>query len=218
MTSEDWYRVPDEKVRPGDVFSLSPSWRALKPPLRATGNAQKQKERDLIEVFGNSTAVPAKILEGMQDGTFLVPGRMTIGILLSRGCEVDHGKIRQLAIVRPLSEIQGDALRSSEEHQADVIDGKAFANHYLPAVPETFGAVFPDSYVDFRYVCTVAATFLIGLKRVVALTRPAVQQLYFGWMRHTTGLVPTPGLCPECKQGIPLLVEAPGALSPAEDW
>ncbi len=218
MTSEEWYRVPDEKIRPGDIFSLSPSFRGLKPPLRAAGNTQKKNDRESVEILGALAPLPTKISEGKQDATFLVPGRFTLGVLLSRGCEVENGKIRQLAIVRPLSEIQGDQERSADENRADVIDGKAFANHYLPAVPNLLGSVFADSYVDFRYICTVTAVFMEGLKRVISLTQVAVQQLYFGWMRHTTGLVPTPGQCPECHQNIPLLVESPGMLSPPNDW
>ena len=218
MTSEEWYRNPDEKIRPGDIFSLSPSFRGLKPPLRAVGISQKKKDREFAEILGDLIPLPAKISDGKQDAIFLVPGRVALGVLLSRGCEVENGKIRQLAIVRPLSEIQGDRERTADENRAEVIDGKAFANHYLPAVPESLGSAFADSYIDFRYLSTVTAAFLEGLTRVISLTQVAVQQLYFGWMRHTTGLIPTSGPCPECHQNIPLLVESPGILSPPDDW
>ena len=209
MTNPDdgWYRLPDVKTRPGDVFALAPSWRALKPPLRAGGNVQKGKEeRELVEILGGQTyPLPAKVAEGRQDGLFLIPGRTAFGILLTRGCEIEHGRMRQLALIRPLSEVQGDSERSREQVHADIIDGKMFAAHYLPSVPRDLaGEVFDDSYVDFRYVCTVTDGFLGGLKRVVSLSRDAVHQLYFGWLRHITGFIPGEEPCPARQARIPL--------------
>lgn len=216
-----WYRLPDEKTRPGDVFSLAPSWRALKPPLRAGGNTERRRnEREFIEILGGAKhPLPAKVAEGRHDGIFLVPGRAALGLLLTRGCEVEHGQMRQLALIRPLSEVQGDGERNAEQVRADIIDGKMFSAHYLPAVPrELAGKIFEDSYVDFRYVCTATEAFLASLKRVVSLSRTAVHQLYFGWLRHTTGFVPQEGPCPECRARIPLLVREAGLLTPPEDW
>src|SRR5262245_59358099 len=148
MTNPDdgWYRLPDTKTRPGDIFALAPSWRATKPPLRVGGNVQKGKDdRELMEILGGGAKypLPPKVADGRQDGTFLVPGRTSFGILLTRGCEIDHGRMRQLAVIRPLAEVQGDGERSREQAQADIIDGKMFAAHYLPGVPRDLaGEVF----------------------------------------------------------------------------
>ncbi len=218
-TAEGWYRPPDEKVRPGDIFALAPSLQALKPPLKTAGNSQTAKDgRELVEVLGDKRPLSNKVATGQQDGVFLVTGRATFGVLLSRGCEVDSGPARQLAVIRPLAGIRGDGQRTAEENQAGVIDGNAFASHFLPAVPPEMGAIFPDSYVDFRYVCTLTAPLLSHFERRVSLSRDALGHLYFAWMRHTTGHTLRQGQCPKCNETIPVFVEHPGMLVPPDDW
>jgi len=215
---EAWYRPPDDKIRPGDVFRLTPSLRALKPPLRATGNREERKGRTLVELFGDANPLPTRVANGASDGSFIIPGQVALGVLLTRGCEVDNGRARQVALVRPLSGVQPDGSRTAEELKADIIDGKMFSGHFLPGVPTALGGTFGDSYVDFRYISTLDRTWVEALERPVSLTRTALHHLYFAWMRHTTGYVPTPGPCPACNETIPLLVEQPGLLTPPEDW
>ena len=172
-----WYRKPDEKVRPGDIFQLTPSFRALKPPMLATGNREERKGREYVELFGSKGGpVPDRVAKGQQDGAMLLPARLSFGILLTRGCEVENGKVRQLAVLRPLAEIQTDGKRPADDLQADIIEGRMFAAHYLPEAPAEFGVALPDSYVDFRYVCTVNQGWLETLVRPISLTRGAVHQ------------------------------------------
>jgi hypothetical protein len=220
MSDLTWYRVPDEKLRPGDIFRFAPALRAAKAPLRIAGRQITGKGGvKTHEVLEHPTfdSVASSTQRGGETTLFL-PGRLTLGIVLSRGCEIDKGRLRQVAQIRPLAELQGDGQRAAHELQADLIDGKMFAAHYLPEVPAALGSHFPDSYVDFRYICTLDNSLLDPTSRLVSLSRDALHQLYFGWLRHTTGAVPEPSPCPKCNQEIPLLVEAPGLLSPPEDW
>ena len=48
----NWYRVPDEKLRPGDIFRLAPALRALKPPLVSVGNRADKSGRHFAELHG----------------------------------------------------------------------------------------------------------------------------------------------------------------------
>lgn len=212
-----YYKRPDEKVRPGDIVRLSPVYQALRLPLTHVGAEQKAKgNRIQGELHGREGggAIPSAVLNGKKDGRFVVPGRLDCAVLLTRGCDIDHGRVRQLAAIRPLSTVQG------VDEQAAIIEGKHMSLHYLP--PPTGGQndkVFGRSFVDFRYIVTVRQELFETLERPLALTADALLDLYFGWMRHTTGKeIPVELDCSECGHPVPVFEEVAEIASPPVDY
>jgi hypothetical protein len=199
-----FYRTPDDKVRPGDILQLAPHFQALKPPLVHVGAEQTKSERVHAEILGGTrgAAVTEAIRNGRKDTKFVVPGKFDYAVLLTRGCDIDNGKLRQLAAIRPLSTVQ------EVEAQAAVIEGRHTSLYYLPACAVDGTLLFDRSFVDFRYVVTMHDKVFAGLARPVSLSREAVYDLYFGWMRHTMGkeisqVIP----CPRCNATVDVFAE-----------
>jgi hypothetical protein len=185
------YKTTDEKVRPGDIVRLGPSLRALKDVVHvgAQAAAKNQVSAALLGVTG-SPAPPKDILEGRRDTKLLVPAVLSWGVLLTRGCDIDNGPQRQLAVLRPLS-----VLQTTEAKEA-VIRGKHSSLHYVPNPPAGFqDDLFGESFVDFRFVITLHRDAFDKLERPLALTRDGLLDMYFSWMRHTIG--------PQVKRKVP---------------
>lgn len=211
-----YYKDPDDKVRPGDIVRLSPVYQALRLPLTHLGAEQKAKgDRILAEVLGRDGAgtVPPAVVNGKKDSKFVVPGRLDYAVLLTRGCDIDHGRVRQLAAIRPLSTVQG------VEEQEAIIDGKHLSLHFLPPATVNGGQLFDRSFVDFRYIVTLRQDLFDSLNRPLALTPDALLDLYFGWMRHTTGKEIPPTLdCSECGHAVPVFEEVAEIAAPDADY
>jgi hypothetical protein len=211
-----YYKQPDDKIRPGDIFALSPTFVPLRPPFRVLSTSKsKAQGRVTCEIHGdpNGQPIPSDVSSGGKNASFVVDGAFGFAVLLTRGCEIDHGKLRQLAPVLPLSLVQGEPV------QAEVIDGKHYSFHYMPTVPAEFGSLFPDSYLDLRRVVTLRADAFSGLARPLSLTRAGVMDLYFSWFRHTTGLTITNELkCPECSAMLPKYSQQTEHFPPPVDY
>jgi hypothetical protein len=206
----EFYKQPDAKVRPGDIVRLSPAFRALKE-MTHVGQEQPKPGRVTAELLGrsNGAPAPAHVLNGTRDTKFVVPGKLEFAILLTRGCDIDHGKVRQLAAIKPLSTVQG------VENQAAVIEGRHTSLHFLPAAP----GHFDRSYVDFRYIVTIGQELFDTLDRPLAVTRDALMVLYFGWMRHTTGRdIPQTLDCTACNHPIEVFQEIAEIVNPEDDY
>jgi hypothetical protein len=122
-----FYKIPDEKVRPGDIVRLGPSFRALKELIHV-GPQSMSKGHVSAALYGvsGSSPPPRDALEGKKDTRLVVPAILTWGILLTRGCDIDNGPHRQVAVLRPLSLLQGVEVKEA------VILGKHNSLHYLP--------------------------------------------------------------------------------------
>ena len=159
--------------------------------------------------------IPQRVNQGRKECVFLVDGvREQFAVLLTRGCDIDSGKVRQVAPVRPLTLIQGGGGRSAEQNQAAVIDGQHISLHYLPE-----SDLFLESFVDFRYVTTIRRDLFDSLVRPLALSRDALLDLYMSWVTHTTGKqVPAKGRCPSCQGVVHFLRDADQILQPPLDY
>lgn len=71
----------------------------------------------------------------------MVPGILNFGLLLTRGCDIDHGRLRQVAAIRPL------AIVSKVDDQEAVIQGKHTSMYFLPAAHVGELRVFDRSFV-----------------------------------------------------------------------
>jgi hypothetical protein len=209
-----FYKPPDEKVRPGDVVRLSPFFQALKDPLVHLGpNKIMKGGRQLGDLLGGpGEPVPAAVLNGKQT-EFVVRGKLDFALLLTRGCDIDKGSQRQLAAIRPLTTVQG------VEQQASIIEGKTMSLHYVPASERNGIALFPESFVDFRYIVTLDASSFDKLERVTALARTGLLDVYFGWMRHTIGQrIPATLDCKQCGAPIPVFAGVAEIANPPADY
>ena len=210
------YKTPDEKVRPGDIVRLGPSFRALKEVVhigsqQATGKGQVSAL--LLGVPGSGP--PSKdVVEGKKDTRLVVPATLTWAVLVTRGCDVENGPQRQLAVLRPLSVLQ------TVDAKEAVILGKHSSLHYLPEPPNVVGAALvPESFADFRFVVTMHRDAFDKLERPIALTRDGLLDMYFSWMRHTIGpQVRRKSPCPSCKTEVEVFQVVEDLLRPQPDY
>jgi hypothetical protein len=210
-----FYRTPETKVRPGDIVSFSPAFQALKKPVAHLGIEQSKGDRVLAELHGGTkgAAVPAAVQEGRKDTKFVVPGRLDFGLLLTRGCDIDHGRLRQLAAIRPLSAVQG------VEDQAAVIEGRHTSLHYLPPAEVAGQRLFDRSFVDFRYIVTLHESLFETLTRPISLSREALFDVHFGWLRHTTGKeIPQSLPCAKCGEMVEVFAQVEEIAAPDADY
>ncbi len=219
MVEEAWYyKEPDNTVRPGDIIALAPIYKALASPLcLASPNKNAKKGRAYCEIWGlpDGGAIPKRVNQGGKECVFLVDGiREQYAVLLTRGCDIESGKVRQVAPVRPLTLIQGGGGRTAEQNRAAVIDGQHMSLHYLPE-----SNLFPDSFLDFRYVATIRRDLFDTFERPLALSRDALFDLYMSWVTHTTGKkVPAEGRCPSCQGVVHFLRDVDQVLQPPLDY
>lgn len=217
MTTE-FYKLPDDKVRPGDIVALGPTFRALKEVIHV-GPQQVSKQQISAKLLGVSGfEQPSKaVLEGKSDTKLVVPAALDWGVLLTRGCDIDNGVQRQIAALRPLRLLQDVAVKES------VILGKHSSLYYVPkpelvGVP-TAGALFDESFIDFRFVATLHRDAWDRLTRVVSLSRAALLDLYFAWMKHTIGpQAQRKAPCPACNAEIEMFQVVEDFLRPQPDY
>ena len=216
LTTEECYKVPDEIVRPGDIVRLSPVLRACRPPLQHLGPNKRNKGVNRVaDIFGHCREVPIapRVAEGRDEAELVLKGKLDLGILLTRGCDIDHGRIRQLAWIRPLS-VVGDA-----KAQAAVIDGKHLSMSYLPEARIGDSLLFADSFIDFRYLMTLDQDLFSLLTRVISLTRSTLANLYYDWMLHTIGRdVPETIACSTCDTPVDVFGQIITGLTPQIDY
>jgi hypothetical protein len=210
-----FYKVPDDKVRPGDIVALGPTLRALKEVIHV-GPLQSAKGQVTAKLFGVPGAeTPSRdVVEGRKDTKLVVPGVFSWAILLTRGCDIDNGPQRQLAAIRPLSLLQDVSAKEA------VILGKHSSLYYLPQ-PEATDAsdLFGESFVDFRFLITLHRDAFNSLRRSIALSREALLDMYFGWMKHAIGpQVLRKAPCPACKVEIEMFQIVEDFVRPQPDY
>ena len=209
------YKTPDQKVRPGDIVRLGPSFRALKELVHiGAQTAGKGQVSALLHGIPGSSPPAKDLVEGKKDTKLVVPTSLTWAILLTRGCDIDHSSQRQLAVLRSLTVLQG------VEAKEAVILGKHSSLHYLPKPPDVPGQpLFEESFADFRFIVTIHRDVFDKLERPIALTREGLLDLYFGWMRHAIGpQVRRKSPCPSCKAEIEVFQVVEDLLLPQPDY
>ncbi|MBI5489533.1 MAG: hypothetical protein HY905_19525 [Deltaproteobacteria bacterium] len=164
---------------------------------------------------GMPAVIPPAVAGGTKDAKLAVPARFTYAVLLTRGCDIDHGKIRQLGLVRPLADVTG------VEDQAAVIEGRCSSLFYLPKGAISITEELPEGFVDFRYVVTIHEDLLsrLRLNRCLALTPDGLMDLYFGWLRHTLGpQVARTTPCPTCGSAVEVFQLVDEMMRPPDDY
>jgi hypothetical protein len=206
----DHYRVPDDKVRPGDIVRLFPAYRSLKAieVLGAEWEKNSQRNAKLHSIAES----PKATREGSSETKLVVPGRLRWGLLLSRGCDVDHTVQRQIAPLRPIQEF-------NPEDRANIIKGKTIGFHYLPAPPNRADLALGEMVIDFTFITTLHRDLFDTLVRPISLTRDTLHYVYLGWMRHTMGRdIPTMTPCPNCGADVEVFHAAAESARPPDDY
>jgi len=210
------YKTPDEKVRPGDIVRLGPSFRALKELIHVGPQTTGKGGQVSAALLGPSGGgLPAKdVAEGKKDTRLIVPAVLSWGVLLTRGCDIENGRQRQVAGIRPLTVLQ------TIEAKEAVIRGEHSSLHYMPKPPALSGSeMFEESFLDFRFVVTMHGDAFDKLERPIAMTRDGLLDMYFSWMRHTIGpQVKRKAPCPSCKTEIEVFQMVEDLLRPQPDY
>ena len=210
-----FYKVPEATVRPGDIVALAPSYRALKEVVHV-GQQQASKGQLSARLLGvpGYEEPPKAILQG-KDTKLVVPATLTWGVLLTRGCDIDQGPHRQVAAIRPLSLLQEVSVKEA------CIRGEHSSLYYLPKPDQGAGSdpLFEESFVDFRFIALLHRDAFNQLARPLSLTREAVLDLYFGWLRHTIGpQVKRKAPCGSCGTEMEVFQVADDFLRPQPDY
>lgn len=214
-SDSDVYQAPDSVVRPGDIVRLSPTLKAIRTPLVHTGREMIRSSNVTAELLGrgDSVAVPDAVKRGEKDTKFVVPGKLDFGVLMTRGCDIDNTKLRQVAAIRPLSTIQGD------DNQIAVIEGRHKSLFFLPRAQSGPVVLFDRSYVDFRYIVTLHEDHFSTLDRPISVTRNILLDMYFCWLRHTTGKeIKQQHSCPHCGNEVDPFQDVLETIAPGDDY
>ncbi len=171
MDAASFYRAVDAQICQGDILERVPHL-LLKDQPRPLRRTTVAKNRIVYEL--------EELAEGMlpttpEEGS-LVPAhcQVTRAILLTHGCEIDKDKKhRTVALIRPLPESM------PAQDRATIQQNKRFPFFYLPAG----GDQLPESYVDFRRLCTVLPQWTDSATRLASLTDTARQALLLQFFR-----------------------------------
>ncbi len=106
-------------------------------------------------------------------------------MLLTYACEIDKDrKHRTVALVRPLP------ASMPPQDLATIRENRRFAFFYLPAG----GDLLPESYVDFRRICTISPQWADSASRLASLTPVARQAMLLQFFRFLTRVELDPGI------------------------
>jgi hypothetical protein len=174
MDATLFYRPVDPQLCQGDILERVPQLflKEQPRPLRKTtlpGNRVGYELEGLAE-----EALPITPEEGI-----LVPAvcQVTRAMLLTHNCEIDKDKKhRTVAMIRPLPE------NMPNKDREIIRANKRFPFFYLPAG----GDQLPESYVDFRRLCTVSPQWVDAATRLASLTPVAGQAMLLQFFRFLT--------------------------------
>lgn len=182
MDAASFYRPVDPQLCQGDILERVPHLflKEQPRPLRKTtlpGNRIVYEPEELAD-----RALPTTPEEGV-----LVPAacHVTRAMLLTYDCEIDKDKKhRTVALVRPLP-----ATMPAQE-RATIEQNRRFPFFYLPAA----GDQLPESYVDFRRLCTIAPPWVDSATRLASLTPVARRAMLLQLFRFLTRAELDPGI------------------------
>lgn len=205
-----FFRPAEDKVRPGDIVRLSPWLKALKSLQHLDAQETKHHGRTTAARVDLSQA-PIAVREGRAAVRLIVAAQLEWGMLLTRGCDVDHNSERQIVVLRSLREF-------NQSHHAPIINGEHVGLHYIPAPNDSVHGI-GERVADFRFIATLHRDVFDTLERPLSLTPEALMDLYFGWMRHTIGKrVPDTAPCPSCGTAVEVFRLVEELATPSGDY
>jgi hypothetical protein len=174
MDAASFYRPVDPELCQGDVFERIPHLllKEQPRPLRKTTFQGNKTAYEMEELEEN-------MLPSTPEGGALVPAtcQVTRAMLLTYNCEIDKDKKhRAVALVRPLPPTM------PAQDRATIQGNQRFPFFHLPAG----GPQLPESYVDFRRICTVSPQWVDSAVRLASLTEGARQAMLLQFFRFFT--------------------------------
>lgn len=170
MDEAGYYQPLTEKLCQGDILKNvphlllrgEPDLEVLKPDRVKGGHPIHR-----ITAYSLNSDTQHRGLHG-DGGLVSAVCQVGFGMVLTQGCEIDKtedGPL-QIAIIKPLDEIQGDEARDN------VRGNYVYRYFYLPE-----NQSMPESYVDFRRVSTIYGDLVDKLERITGLSPIAVEAL-----------------------------------------
>jgi hypothetical protein len=174
MDVTSFYRAVDAQLCQGDILERVPHLflKEQPRPLHKTTLPGKRVVYELEEL--TEGALPATPEEGA-----LVPAtcQVTRAMVLTYDCEIDKDKKhRTVVLIRPIPSSMPETDRST------IGENRKYAFFYLPAG----GDQLPESYVDFRRICTVSPQCVDSAVRLASLTREGRQAMVLQFFRFLT--------------------------------
>lgn len=174
MSAVSFYRPADPQLCQGDILERIPQVYLKDPPtpLRKTTGAGNRPFYELED--SGAQTLPTTPEEGV-----LVPAscQVTRAMLLTYSCEIDKDrKHRTVALIRPLP------ANMPLQDRATLQENRRFAFFYLP----TGSDLLPESYVDFRRICTVSPQWVDSATRLASLTSVARRAMLLQFFRFLT--------------------------------
>jgi hypothetical protein len=165
MDASSFYHPVDPQLCQGDILERVPHILLKEQPRpiqKATfpGNRSAYQLAELAE-----GALPQTPEEGV-----LVPAtcHVTRAMVLTHDCEIDKDmRHRSVLLIRPLP------ANLPESERTTIRENKKYSFFYLPAGDNTL----PESYVDFRRICTVSPQWVDSATRLASLSPDARQAM-----------------------------------------
>ncbi len=174
MDTVSFYRAVASQLCQGDILERVPHLflQEQPRPVRKTtlpGNRILYEMQELPE-----GTLPTTTAEGLLVSATC---HVTRAMLLTHDCEIDKDqKHRTVVLIRPLPPSM------PAQERGTIQQNRRFAFFYLPAG----GEQLPESYVDFRRMCTVSPRWVDTANRLASLTPEARQALLLQLFRFLT--------------------------------
>jgi len=174
MEAPSFYRTVDPQLCQGDILERVPHLllKEQPQPLRKTTFSGNRIGFELEELAEG--ALPTTDEDGVM---VRATCHVTRAMLLTHDCEIDKDKKhRTVALIRPLPE------DLPAQDRATIRQNQRHAFFYLPVG----GEGLPESYVDFRRVCTVSPQWVDSANRLASLTAEARRAMLLQIFRFLT--------------------------------
>lgn len=175
----------------GDVYDLAPSIRLEDPSIRVArvmparpADVEGARRTAGVHEEGGQPPQNGWQWEADRGGELLIArGFLTRAVVISHECEIENDQsMRLLAMVRPLSVIQGPTPEETEQRRADVMDFRSHCNFPLhvegPFLTE-------PAFVDFRRITAVKPVVIESRPRLFRLseeTRKAMADHFWEYL------------------------------------
>ena len=171
MDPTSFYRLVDPQLCQGDILERVPHvyLKEQPKPLRSATLPGKIAGYHVDELSPGE--LPVTPTEGI-----LVPAtcQVTRAMLLTQDCEIDKDKRHRLiALIRPIPADMPDSDRTT------IRENRKYSFFFLPHG----GEPLPESYADFRRICTVSPEWVDSASRLASLTEAARQTMLLQFFR-----------------------------------
>jgi hypothetical protein len=174
MDATPFYRPTDPQLCQGDILERVPHL-VLKEQPRPLRKTTLPSNRIVYEM----EELPEGALPTTPDDGLLVPAACHVSraMLLTHDCEIDKDKKHRTVVL--IRQLPGSM---PAQDRVTIQENRRFPFFHLPAG----GDNLPESYVDFRRVCTVSPQWVDSATRLASLSHGARQAMLLQLFRFLT--------------------------------